>query len=193
VRFVTTFGAATLAIITAMPSAAQSDQLGVPGPLSFQSQDYALAWTSQPSDTYFKQEYVPDGQDVETFEDMIFVEAVVGTLAPMDAATVQIQSLEARKGSDPVVNYDVLQNEASGEVLLDFVISDLQANPVVVEWNAYRYLPLADGEGVVLVGISRRGYGEEGATAFMSGLGAMRSEAISALVNLELPAIAIEN
>jgi len=180
-----------MAVMAALPSAAQSDMLGVPGPISFEGEDYALTWTSQPSNSYLKQEYVPDGQGVETYEDLILVEAVTGAMTPMEAAAAQVQSLEARKGSDPVLNYDVIRNEATGEVLLDFLISDLSANPIIVEWNAYRYQPLPDGDGVVLMGISRRGYDEAGATSFMSGLGAMRSEAIRALTEMPFPSVSI--
>lgn len=188
-RFPLTAIAATL--LLAAPALAQSDQLGVPGPISFEDRAYELAWTAQPSDNYFKQEYVPEGQSVETYSEMVLVEAVAGAITPMQAAALQVQSLEARRGSDPVFNYDIIQNEATGEVLLDFLVSDLAADPVVIEWNAYRYVPLAEGEGVALFAVSRRGYGEEGARSFMGGLGAMRSAAIKALSAHDLPAIAI--
>ncbi len=188
-RFPLTAIAATL--LLAAPALAQSDQLGVPGPISFEDRAYELAWNAQPSDNYFKQEYVPEGQSVETYSEMILVEAVAGAITPMQAAALQVQSLEARRGSDPVFNYDIIQNEATGEVLLDFLVSDLAADPVVIEWNAYRYVPLAEGEGVALFAVSRRGYGEEGARSFMGGLGAMRSAAIKALSAHDLPAIAI--
>jgi hypothetical protein len=188
---ITTLGAAVIALAALTPSLAQSDMLGVPGPLSFQNEDYVLAWSSEASETYVKQEYVPSGQAVESFEDMILVEAVSGSMSPMDAAAAQIKMLEGRKGSDPVVNYDVMQNEGTGEVLLDFVLSDLSADPVVVEWSAYRYQELKDGEGVALMGISRRGYGQDGATEFMGGLGAMRSAAIAALAAFPFPEISI--
>jgi len=183
--------AAAITILAALPIAAQSEMLGVPGPISFKGEDYALAWTSQPSDNYVKQEYVPEGQGVENYEDMILVEALTGKMTPMEAAATKVQSLEARKGRDPVLNYDVLQNDATGEVLLDFLVSDLEANPIIVEWNAYRYRPLPNGEGVVLMGISRRGYDEAGAASFMTGLGAMRSEAIDALAAMSFPKVSI--
>lgn len=188
-RFSLTTIAVTLLLAT--PVLAQSDQLGVPGPISFQDQAYALAWTARPTEYYFKQEYVPEGQSAETYREMILIEAVAGDITPMQAAALQVQSLEARKGNDPVFNYDIIQNEATGEVLLDFLISNLAANSVVVEWNAYRYGPLTEGEGVALFAVSRRGYGEEGARSFMGGLGAMRSAAIKALSAHDLPAIAI--
>ncbi|MFC3704715.1 hypothetical protein ACFOOL_08080 [Devosia honganensis] len=175
------------------PALAQQadDMLGVPGPISFQEQDYVLSWTSRPNPDYIKQEYVPQGQTVETYSEMILIETVVGAITPIQAAALQVQSLDARKGTDPVVNHQIMQNEASGEVLLDFVVSDLSVDPVVVEWNAYRYAALPGSEGVMLFAVSRRGYGQDGATQFMSGLGALRSEAISALTAQPLPEISI--
>lgn len=175
------------------PALAQQadDMLGVPGPISFQEQDYVLLWTSRPTPDYIRQEYVPQGQTVEAYSEMILIETVVGAITPIQAAALQVQSLDARKGTDPVVNHQIMQNEASGEVLLDFVVSDLSVDPVVVEWNAYRYAALPGSEGVMLYAVSRRGYGQDGATQFMSGLGALRSEAISALTAQPLPEISI--
>jgi len=183
--------AAAMAALAATPSFSQSDMLGIPGPISFQGRDYALAWTSQPSEAYFKQEYVPEGQAVEAYTDMILVEAVAGAITPAQAAAAQVETLAASKEIDPVVNHEIIHNEATGEVLLDFVVSDLSLDPIVVEWNAYRYLPLAEGEGVALVAVSRRGYGEDGAREFLGGLGTVRAEAINALATFDIPAIGI--
>jgi len=182
---------ASALLVAPAPAQQADDMLGVPGPISFQERDYVLSWTSRPTPDYIKQEYVPQGQTVEAYSEMILIETVVGAITPIQAAALQVQSLDARKGTDPVVNHQIMQNEASGEVLLDFVVSDLSADPVVVEWNAYRYAALPGSEGVMLYAVSRRGYGQDGATQFMSGLGALRSEAISALTAQPLPEISI--
>ncbi|WIY52050.1 hypothetical protein O9Z70_11220 [Devosia sp. YIM 151766] len=183
--------AAAMAVLLTAPALAQTDMLGVPGPILFQGEDYALAWTSQPSDAYFKQEYVPVGQAVETYADMVLVEAVAGAITPAQAAASQVEMLASRKDTDPVVNHEIIRNEVTGEVLLDFLVSDLSADPILVEWNAYRYLPLAEGEGVALFAISRRGYGEDGVRAFLGDLGTVRGEAINALATFDIPAIGI--
>ncbi|WP_246160707.1 hypothetical protein [Aureimonas fodinaquatilis] len=169
------------------------ERLNVPGPIQFDGKDFALAWTSAPTEGYFKQEYVPAGQVVETFTDMFLVEVATRPLRPIDAAGGQIQSLQARKQTDPVVNYDILHNENSGEVLLDFVLSDLKADPIFVEWNAYRYVEQPDGEGVVLYGISRRGYGDDGAKALLESLKTIRSPTILALSSAELPPVSVKD
>lgn len=182
---------ASALLVAPAPAQQADDMLGVPGPISFQEQDYVLSWTSRPTPDYIKQEYVPQGQTVDAYSEMILIETVVGAITPIQAAALQVQSLDARKGTDPVVNHQIMQNEASGEVLLDFVVSDLSVDPVVVEWNAYRYAALPGSEGVMLFAVSRRGYGQDGATQFMSGLGALRSEVISALTAQPLPEISI--
>lgn len=178
----------------ATPALAQADmveRLGVPGPIAFEGQDFALAWTSAPTEGYFKQEYVPADQAVETYTDMFLVEVATRPLRPIDAAGGQIQSLQERKETDPVVNFDILHNENTGEVLLDFVLSDLSADPIIVEWNAYRYMQQPDGEGVVLYAISRRGYGDDGAKALLESLKTSRMPTIAALARAELPAVNI--
>jgi len=181
--------AALVTAIAVTPALAQSDTLGVPGPVAFLGQDYNLSWTSQPSEAYVKQEYVPAGQSPQTFTEMILVEAVSGDMTPMQAAATQIKSLEARKPNDPVVNYQIIENEGAGEVMLDFVVSDLKADPIIVEWNAYRYMRLADGNGVALFAVSRRGYGEEGARALLGSLTQVRAQVIKELATYSVPAI----
>lgn len=178
------------------PALAQSEiveRLGVPGPITFEGQSFELAWSSAPGGGYYKQEYVPAGQSVETYIEMFLVEAVTSPLRPIDAANGQVKLVQQRKGTDPVANFDIRQNEQSGEVVLDFLLSDLKANPIVVEWNVYRYVPRPGGEGVVLYALSRRGYGDDGAKALLGQLKSIRSSTVLALVNAKLPSVSIKD
>ena len=68
---------------------------------------------------------------------------------------------------------------------------DVKADPIVVEWNAYRYVPLPKGDGVALFAVSRRGYGEEGARAFLGGLGTMRSQILKEFATYSTPVVSI--
>jgi len=61
---------------------------------------------------------------------------------------------------------------------------------LVVEWNAYRYVPLKGGKpGVVLHGISRRAYGEGDAKKFLTSLKDWCSNAKNALNGFNASAI----
>ena len=181
---------AAISAALAMPVAAQDDAIGAPGPIVFEDVRFELAWTSHPTETYYKQEYVPDGQVVESYAEMFMIDLLTEGATPQSAAAEMIAGLERRKGSDPVVNYDVMTNEATGEMILDFLLSDTSSGAVIVEWNAYRYVPY--GEGLALFAISRRAYGEDDAMAFLKDLGQRRTQSIHALATMELPAVSLD-
>lgn len=167
------------------PAFAQSakDMLGAPGPITFQDTQFALAWSANPSAGYFKQEYLPAGQKLERYDQMFMVEASrSGT--PEGAAAAKLAMLKKRKGSDPTVNWDIIRNNATGEIILDFILSEKD----IVEWNAYRYARLGKTGGIALYAISRRGYGDK-ARDFLVNLKQSRPLAIKALAAFVAPVL----
>ena len=180
----------TIAFLTLglVPALAQDDAIGVPGPIVFEGETFDLVWTSHPTDALFKQEYLPEGQAVEAYGQMFMVDVLLDGATAERAAGNMIAGLQERQATDPMVNFDVIQNDATGEIILDFLLSDESAGTLIVEWNAYRYVPL-DG-GLAMFGISRRGYGDD-VDGFLDDLADWRLGAIEALANLDLPDIAI--
>ena len=168
---------------------AQEDAVGAPGPFVLEGESFELVWTSHPTDTFYKQEYVPEGQSVEAYEQMFMVDVLTNGISVGEAAGTVIDGLKQRQANDPVVNFAMIENEATGEIILDFLLSDDSSGTVIVEWNAYRYVPLEDG--VAMFGISRRGY-DEGATELLQGLKDWRMGTIEALAVLELPEVVVE-
>lgn len=183
--------AATIIALLAfsLPALAQEDAIGIPGPLSLEGTEFTLAWTSHPAPTYFKQEYLPAGETVEAYSQMFMVDVLTEGKTPESAAADMIASLDQRKADDPVVNYAMVANDATGELILDFLLSDSSSGTLIVEWNAYRYVPY--GEGMLLYAISRRGYGDA-ASDFIGGLGDWRNGTIAALATMELPEVVLD-
>ena len=187
--------AAILTVIAALPAVSQTadktDRLGVPGPVAFEGQNYALAATAHPQPDYFKQEYLPAGQGPDTYTHMFLIETLTEGATPKDAAASQIAMLNERKTKgDPLVNHEVSINDATGEVFLDFLLSGSSNGKVVVEWDAYRYVPIkGEKPGVVLYGVSRRAYGETNGRAFLSGLKDQRSNTLKTLTSFDVPEI----
>ena len=177
--------------LSAMPSDDGADvvvdQLSVPGPIRVDDVDYLLVWSARPTPTYYKQEYVAANETAERYQRMVLVELVVGDDDMDSVVAAQVKMIEARKASDPVANIAVMKSTATGETIADFLLSArLPSGEDVVEWNAYRYLPHA--EGVMLFGLSRRAYGEEAVT-FLKGLGAERIRVIQSLAAMEMPTV----
>ena len=182
---------AALSLALATPVLAQEEAIGVPGPIVFEGTSFALAWTSHPLENYYKQEYVPAGQAVESYAEMFMVDVLTEGPTPHETVAAFAAQLDERKATDPLVNYNILENPDTGEVLFDFLLSDTSSGTMIVEWNAYRYSPL--GDGTSLFAISRRGYDEDGATEFLTQLPEWRQASINALAKLELPEISIQD
>lgn len=168
---------------TAKATSAQN-YLSAPETISIGGTDYHLSWSSSPSNTYYKQEYLPKGQKAEKFTAMLLIEAVKGDLTIKQAVSSQIQMLQERKGKDPVVNYSVIENKDKTEIILDFLMSEGD----IVEWNAYRYKSI-DGKAVQLFGMSKRSYGDS--TKFLTALKTDRTKYINQIATAEMPKIKV--
>lgn len=177
----------TVSGIVVLPAHADpaKDMLGVPGPVSFQDTKFDLAWTSHPTADYFKQEYVPAGQTPEHFDEMFIIESS-GAGTPINAAGAKVNELKKRAATDAYVNYAVIGNKATGEIILDFILSDESTGTLIVEWNAYRYAPLTKDGGVALYAISHRSYGDD-VEKFLKDLKESRPRALNALAAFDTP------
>lgn len=179
-------------VLAVLPAAGRAqdaaDRLGLPGPFAFDGTEYRLAWSSQPTPSYTKQEYLPAGETVTDYTKMLLVEILASGMDVAGAVKAQVDQLNQRKGKDPLVQMALIRNAPTGEILLDFLVS--QKNPwgeFTVEWNAYRYAPR--GDGVMLFAISRRAYGNEAAKAFLKRLKTERPEDIAKLARYPLPSL----
>jgi hypothetical protein len=183
--------AVLLLLVTTMTMRASAqnvvDHLKVPGPIAFSGETFRLAWSSHPNDRLYKQEYLPAGQVPERYQSMLMLDLMFDGVTPRKKAEAFAASLQARKASDPVVNFQLLQGD-NGQVILDFVLSGKQPNgDLILEWNAYRYSAL--GDGVQMVGISRRAYGDAAAEDFLRNrLKTLRDRDIKALAGLKVSA-----
>ncbi|WP_449256240.1 hypothetical protein [Bosea sp. (in: a-proteobacteria)] len=174
----------------ALPARAQTtDRIGVPGPIVFAGTRYTLAWSAQPSASYYKQEYLPADQTLERYERVLLVEVLEGG-SVAGAAAAQARSIGARKGKDPLANVAVMENSRRGEIVVDFLLGGRDAQGgEIAEWNVYRYAPLkaANGDaGVLLFAVSHRAYGE-GIRDFLARLKSFRPEEIRRIAQEKLP------
>ena len=171
------------------------DYLNVPGPIAFNGKTYHLGWSANPTKDYFKQEYIPKGQTLEKFDQMLLLELIIGDFTVQDVASAQAQQLEKRKATDEVVQYEAIENPETGEIILDFLISTGSGKTLdIVEWSAYRYKPYQDKsgrKGVLLFAISTRGYADN-IPAFLTDLKTNRTPQIHAIGGQPFPEVKLK-
>ena len=99
------------------------EYLGVPGPITLGNVTYNLIWTSHPTKTYYKQEYLPKGDNVEKFKKMVMVEVLTGNPSAKELGNRKVKELKEMKASNPIINYEAF--DKNGEMMLDFIVENL--------------------------------------------------------------------
>jgi len=195
--------ALTVALLISLAPAAYA-QSSPPNRINFSGVIYRLVWQSHPTPNYSKYQYLPEGQQLPYYQTMLILEKITGTgyraidqtqcpladskgnLTVDVAACAQIQFLKQRKQVDPITQYEAIENERLGEVLLDFIVSaEDKEKGTIIEWNGYRYIPIDNG--VLLYAQSIRAYGDEEGLSFLRALGPKRQQWIPALISARVP------
>ena len=163
--------------------------------LTFDNVQYKLVASYHPNEIYYKQEYIPAGESADHFNKMILIDFAITDASAREMLDIKAKEMQDRKKSDPVVNYEVMENSDKQEYMLDFILSDGKGDKInVVERNIYHYKNYSDKsghKGVLLFGISQRGYGND-ITSFFTNLKKSRIDDINKVGLYPIPDIDIK-
>ncbi|TDQ77957.1 hypothetical protein [Sphingobacterium yanglingense] len=171
------------------------DRIGVKGPLTFDKTVFNLAWSSTPNKGYYVQEYLPKGEKVESFNQMLSIQLLEADISINDVVSQKLRELNERKKTDPICNYQVIENPEANEVIVDFLIGESKNDKMtIVEFNVYRYKQLELPEGkkaIILYFYSKRSYGER-ITPFLQTLKTERTKYINEMIGTDIPKLSIK-
>ncbi|MGC4058633.1 MAG: hypothetical protein QM743_11015 [Chitinophagaceae bacterium] len=187
-----------LLLLPAVAASAQTEipknYLGTESAITFAGLRYDLVWTAHPTPAYFKQEYLPKGEQIDRFKNLLMLEVLSGNVSMNEVIAAKVKELRKIKETNPVTQYELFEND--GEVILDFLLSVNSKDGkkvALVEHNVYRYRAERGTDGteyVVLFGLSERSYGDDIDT-FLPGLKDRRYDLISTVGLFEIPAVHI--
>lgn len=170
------------------------DRIGVKGPLKFNKTTFELIWTDKPNEKYYIQEYLPNNEKLESFNQMLTIHLFETDVKPDNAVDQKIKELNERKKKDKICNFQVTQSPDGEEFIVDFLLSESKGNDLtVVEFNAYRYKQIEiskNKKGIIVYAYSKRGYGDK-ITNFFSTLKEDRTNYLNELIMTEIPTIKI--
>jgi len=189
--------ALTALAISAMATLAPLSQAQTTGTaagpdISFLNNVYSLVWAADPTPNYSKSEYLPAGESLPYYNNMLLVERMSG-VSVTDTVRAQVRFIQERRETDAGAKiFDLIENPNTGEVLLVFALTAPDKDREIIwEWNTYRYSPVqtSNGErGVRLFGYSVRTYGnDERVYDFLEEIDNKRSEFINAVANAKIP------
>ncbi len=171
------------------------DRIGVKGPLTFNKTIFNLAWTSKPTDDYYIQEYLPDSENVDHFNQMLTIYLLKSDSKLKSAVNQKVKELEERKKTDASCNYMVTESPGAKEYMVDFILGEFKDDKMtVLEFNIYRYkqVDLGNGKkGILAYAYSRRTYDD--ITTVFKALREERITLLNTMIAYEMPAITIQD
>lgn len=173
-----------------------TDRIGVKGPLEFNGKNFMLAWSDKPRDNYYIQEYLPEGQKPESFDEMMTIHLFITDLSLYDAVQQKGKELTARKSTDPLCNYQITKSPDENEFMIDFLLSESKGEiSDIVEFNVHRYKEVNLGnnqKGIVVYAYSKRSYGDE-ITGFLKMLKDSKINYLNEMALTKMPEVVIGN
>lgn len=173
-----------------------TDRIGVKGPLTFNGVNYNLAWSDKPKDYYYIQEYLPEGEKPESFNQMMTIHLFVTEMSVYDAVQQKVKELKRRKNTDPLCNYQVTESPDGKEYMVDFLLSESRGDEMTIaEFNVYRYKQVDLGNnqtGLLVYAYSKRSYGDD-ITGFLTILKDEKINYLKEMAAVEIPAVTVNN
>ncbi len=153
-----------ISLISCLGVFAQSatEYFNVGNPIKYCDTEFSLFWSANPQEDYFVQEYLPQGETLEHYNQMFTVCVILWDISPLDLVQAKIAELKQRKKSDPVTNYMLAEN--NGEYILEFIVSDTNNDQInTVEVNVHHYKPKNfNGRNACILEVySCRAYGDD--------------------------------
>lgn len=120
--------------------------LTVPGPIIFESKTFNLNWSSHPLANFYKQEYIVKEDNANQYKTMVLIDVVTGGENIKNIVAAKVSELKMMKEGNPVINYEIIDNPATGEYMLDFLLTANapDASISITERNVYRYKSFTD-------------------------------------------------
>lgn len=178
----------TISLLCSLGLSAQTvtEYFNAGNPIEYCGTEFSLAWSAQTQENYFIQEYLPEGESLEHYNQMFTVSVIFWDRTSLDAIQAKIAELEQRKKTDPVTNYIVAEN--NGEYILELIVSDSnngELNTVEVDVHYYKQMTINGRNASVLTFYSCRGYGDD-ITSFIQSIPGKRNAWYENMTNLNL-------
>ncbi len=171
-----------------------TERLGVNGPLQFNKTDFHLAWSDKPNATYYVQEYLPKGENVDRFNQLLTINLFNKFVKTEDAINQKVYELNERKKTDPNCNYAINKSKDGKEFMIDFLLGEGSGNQAVVEFNIYHYkqIEIDNKPALIVYAYSKRSYGND-ITAFLKNLKTERSTLLQTMSSTQIPQIKLSS
>ena len=169
--------------------------------IDFQGEKYTLYYSATQNIGEYKsiiQEYVPIGQTVYNFDQMITIQIYYTTSDEQNAqgyATLKAEDLNARSKGVPYSKATATYNKEKDESIVEFILSagfNENSQDKIIEWSVVKYKDFKNSNNqkyIMMTQFSKRHYGEKDAQKFASSTNILEKKYMIDFNEMVLPEI----
>lgn len=150
----------------------------------FDADRYFLAFSNKDKADAYVNEYIREGETLDNWQKLIGV-YYFPTNAPPQTAVQKLS--EVVKRSDPGADVRIIDTDNKNEAMIDFFVKS-RTNPMVEEYDIFRYARSADGKGLMTYQFALRCYGNQAIEEFKKNT-ADKQKWIKQVMNSDFPAL----
>ncbi|MDB5137944.1 MAG: hypothetical protein JWP37_4547 [Mucilaginibacter sp.] len=177
------------------PADAVVNYLNTSEVLIFNKMEYKLVWSSHPATNYYKQEYIPVKETLDRHKNLLLIDYLLIDTPAVNIAKIKAGEIKERMKTDVNAHFQLIENAAKKECILDFLLSVGGGNsPSVIEWSGYHYQNYTDKsghKGIYLFGVSTTAYDDD-VMNYLKRLKTDRQGYLKELVKYQVPDIEVK-
>lgn len=173
---------------------AQSDLLSIPGPTEFDGTEFFLVWSKQGSKTLYRQQFLPRGERIEDFTQILDFSYFTKEIEMEMAVRQKVESIQKRGQTDKFAKVNVTESPDGREFVVDYFISEApEKGNSYIEYNIYRFKPYDNGtqKSFLILSYAKRIYGDLKSAA--KSLAKEREHLMGEMIEYKIPEIKVTN
>lgn len=168
------------------------DLLSIPGPIKYETSEFFLSWSKQPSKTLYRQQFLPRDENIENFTQLLEFSYFTKEIDMELAVRQKVESVQQREAKDKYAKVNVTESPQGDEFIVDYFISETpQKGEPFVEYNVYRFIKLNNGtqKNFLILSYAKRNYGDlKSATKALS---KQRDQLMTSIIEYKIPEIKV--
>lgn len=168
------------------------DRLSIPGPITFNGNEFLLTWSKQNSTTWAQQQYIMRDDDLANYKELINISYFNKEIEMDKAISQKMDFVEKRKGStqDKYSFVSVTESPDGKEIVVDYLITETpKEGEPYAEYNMDRFKSFDVGgkKSFVIFTYSKRLAGD--LKYAVRSLNKERSKLMEAIITTQIPPV----
>jgi len=172
------------------------ERLGIPGPLKFDGTNYYLLRATKQNEVTYYQEYVPDNETSDNYNQMLICKLFVTDWSVEDVAKHKMSQITQLKKTDTISTARIFKSPDGNEFIVDYFLGEYTKENKLsgVEYYIYRYkrIKLENDSDAVFAFVYTRHSNGNNLQHFLTEVNSQKRDYVNKMSSAEIPIIKLQ-